>query len=111
MNNTIKLSVDSDNKGKRLDIFYENINQFTRSFLKKLIEDKKVKLNSKVLLSPSTKVKYMDQITIYLTESTHKNISPQKIKLNIVYEDKDILIINKPKEWWFIPEQEIMIIL
>ena len=98
MNNTIKFSVDSNNKGKRLDIFLaENINQFTRSFLKKLIEDKKVKLNSKVLLSPSTKVKYMDQITIYLTESTHKNISPQKIKLNIVYEDKDILIINKPK--------------
>ena len=39
----------------------------------------------------------MDQITIYLTKSTHKNISPKKIKLNIVYEDKDILIINKPK--------------
>ena len=39
MNNTIKFSVDSNNKGKRLDIFLaENINQFTRSFLKKLIE-------------------------------------------------------------------------
>ena len=45
MNNTIKFSVDIKNNGKRLDIFLtENINQFTRSFLKKLIENKKVKI-------------------------------------------------------------------
>ena len=56
MNNTIKFSVDLKNSGKRLDIFLsENINQFTRSFLKKLIENKQVKLNNKVLLSPSQK--------------------------------------------------------
>ena len=65
MNNTIKFSVDIKNSGKRLDVFLsENINQFTRSFLKKLIENKQVKLNNKILLSPSTKVKYKDQIII-----------------------------------------------
>ena len=47
MNNTIKFSVDENNSGKRLDVFLaENINEFTRSFLKKLIEDKQVKLNN-----------------------------------------------------------------
>ena len=46
MNNTIKFSVDEENSGKRLDIFLkENINNFTRSFLKKLIENRQVKLN------------------------------------------------------------------
>ena len=65
MNNTIKFSVDTKNKGKRLDIFLaENIKEFTRSFLKKLIENKQVKLNNKILSSPSTKVKYKDQIII-----------------------------------------------
>ena len=98
MNNTIKFSVDIKNDGKRLDIFLtENINQFTRSFLKKLIENQQVKLNNEVLLTPSTKVKYKDQILINILENTTKDITPKKIKLDVIYEDKDILIINKPK--------------
>ena len=47
MNNTIKFSVDTPNIGKRLDVFLtENIKNYTRSFLKKLIENKQVKLNN-----------------------------------------------------------------
>ena len=98
MNNTIKFSVDLKNTGKRLDVFLaKNINEFTRSFIKKIIEHNQVKLNSKVLNSPSTKVKYKDQIIINVIESDEKSIKPKKIKLDIVYEDNDILIINKPK--------------
>ena len=98
MNNTIKFSVDKNNSGKRLDIFLaQNLNDFTRSFLKKLIENRLVKLNNKKHLSPSTKVKYKDQISIKIADKNDKNILPKKISLNIVYEDKDILVINKPK--------------
>jgi len=98
VNNTIKFSVDLKNTGKRLDVFLaKNINEFTRSFIKKLIENDQVKLNSKVLNSPSTKVKYKDQIIINVIESDEKSVKPKKIKLDIVYEDNDILIINKPK--------------
>ena len=98
MKNTIKLSVDTKNNGKRLDVFLrENINQFTRSFLKKLIVNKHVKLKNKALLSPSTKVKYKDQIIINIIENINKKIIPKKIQLDIVFEDKDILVINKPK--------------
>ncbi len=98
MNNTIKFCVDEKNNGKRLDIFLsENINHLTRSFLKKLIENEQVKLNKRVLKLPSTKVKYKDQITINMIENQEQNIRPKKIKLNIVYEDNDILVINKPK--------------
>ena len=98
MNNTIKFSVDINNTGKRLDVFLaENIKEFTRSFFKKLIENKQVKLNNKVLSSPSSKVKYKDQITITIIEKNDQDIAPKKIKLEIIYEDKDILVINKPK--------------
>ena len=98
MNNTIKFSVDVKNSGKRLDIFLaENINQLTRSFLKKIIENNQVKLNNKILSSPSAKVKYKDQIKIKIIENIEQNIIPKKIKLNIIFEDKDILVINKPK--------------
>tara|TARA_B100000963_G_scaffold308208_1_gene283599 strand:- start:348 stop:1328 length:981 start_codon:yes stop_codon:yes gene_type:complete len=98
MNNTIKFSVNENDSGKRLDVYLtENINHFTRSFLKKLIEKKQVKLNKKVLTSPATKVKIKDQISINIIENNVQNIKPKKIKLNIIYEDNDILVINKPK--------------
>ena len=72
MNNTIKFSVNTKNSGKRLDIFLtENISDFTRSYLKKLITDKQVKINGSVNVLPSAKVKYNDQISINLIQ---KNI-------------------------------------
>ena len=98
MNNTIKFSVDKSNSGKRLDVFLaENINHLTRSFLKKLIENEQVKINKKILTSPSTKVKIKDLISINIIENDEQSIKPKKIKLDIVYEDSDILVINKPK--------------
>ena len=99
MNNTIKFLVDENSSGKRLDVFLtENISHLTRSFLKKLIEQKQVKLNKKILTSPSTKVKVKDQISInIIIENDEQNIKPKKIELDIVYEDNDILVINKPK--------------
>ncbi len=98
MNNTIKFYIDTKNKGKRLDIFLaENIKNCTRSYLKKLIESKQVKLNNSILSSPSTKIKYKDQIIINIVEKKINNIFPKKIKLNIIHEDKDILVLNKPK--------------
>ncbi len=98
MNNTINFLVDENSSGKRLDVFLkENISHLTRSFLKKLIENEKVKLNKKVLKTPSAKVKYKDRIIINIIEKYEQNVKPKKIKLDIVYEDKDILVINKPK--------------
>ncbi|MBD1146433.1 RluA family pseudouridine synthase [Pelagibacterales bacterium SAG-MED28] len=98
MNNTIKFSVDAQNSGKRLDVFLtKNIENYTRSFLKKLIEDKQVKLNNNFLISPSTKIKFKDQITVHIVQKNEQNIIPKKIKLDVVFEDKDVLVINKPK--------------
>jgi 23S rRNA pseudouridine1911/1915/1917 synthase len=98
MNNTIKFSVDLKNDSKRLDVFLANsIKQFTRSYLKKLIEKRQVKLNKDVLTSPSTKVKIGDEVIINFVEKSDLRVAPKKIKLDIVYEDKSILLINKPK--------------
>ncbi len=98
MNNTIKFSVNIKNSGKRLDIFLaENIKQFTRSFLKKIIKNRQVKLNDKILSSPSIKVKYKDLIIIDIIEKSESDILPKKIKIDKIYEDNDILIINKAK--------------
>ena len=78
MNNTIKLSVNAQNNGKRLDIFLtENIDNYTRSFLKKLIESKQVKLNDNILSSPSTKIKYKDKIEVKIIQKDEQNILPK----------------------------------
>ena len=98
MNNTIKFSVNPQNNGKRLDIFLtENLDNYTRSFLKKLIENKQVKLNNNIASSPSAKIKYKDKIEIKIIQKNDLKILPKKIKLDILFEDKDILVINKPK--------------
>ena len=98
MNNTIKFFVNRKNSGKRLDIFLsEHIDDYTRSFIKKLIESKNVKSNNIILSSPSTKVKYEDEITIYIASKVQENLIPKKINLDIVFEDKNILVLNKPK--------------
>ncbi len=98
MNNTIKFYVNSENSGKRLDIFLaKKINNLTRSYLKKLIENKEVKLNGAISLSPSTKIKYKDEILINIVKKQNHELIPKNIDLDIIYEDKDILVLNKPK--------------
>jgi len=98
MNNTIKFFVNRKNSGKRLDIFLsEHIDDYTRSYIKKLIESKNVKSNNIIVSSPSTKIKFEDEITIYIASKVQENLIPKKINLDIVFEDKDILVLNKPK--------------
>ena len=97
MNNTIKLSVNKKDSGRRLDVFLaENIKNLTRSFLKKTIENKQVKINNKTLSSASRKVKFKDKILIDIKKNK-QDIVPNNIKLDIVFEDNDILVLNKPK--------------
>jgi 23S rRNA pseudouridine1911/1915/1917 synthase len=98
MNKTMKFSVNEKNNGKRLDIFLSKvITNLTRSYIKKLIEKGKVELNKAINNSPSTKIKDNDEIIINLIEEENLKIVPNKIKLDIIFEDKDLLIINKPK--------------
>ena len=98
MNKTIKFFVNKKDTEKRVDIFLsKKIKDFTRSYIKKLIEKKNLKINNKVELSPSVKIKFNDKIFLNLVEKKEDSLHPSKIKLDIVYEDPDILIVNKPK--------------
>ena len=98
MNNTIKFLVDKKNSGLRVDIYLSNeINSLTRSLIKKMIKEKNVKINDTTINNPSTKIKTKDKIVINIQENTTQNIIPNNIKLDIIFEDKDILVVNKPK--------------
>ena len=98
MNKTMKFFVDKRDAGTRIDIYLtKKISKFTRSFLKKIILTKNLKINNTVISSPSTKIKTKDIIFINILSRNENRLIPKKIKIDIVYEDNDILIINKPK--------------
>jgi 23S rRNA pseudouridine1911/1915/1917 synthase len=82
----------------RLDIFLsEKIEYLTRSNIKKIINSDYVKINKKTTNSSSKKVKLNDLIEIKFLIKNSDKLLPSKIKLNVHFEDKDILIVNKPK--------------
>ena len=96
-NNTIKFLIKKEDVEKRLDIILsEKITELTRSNLKKIIESNNVKINELIINSPSKKVKLNDEISVKTIKNQEKEIKPANLKLNIIFEDKDILILNKP---------------
>tara|TARA_Y100000816_G_scaffold60233_1_gene39679 strand:+ start:69 stop:1037 length:969 start_codon:yes stop_codon:yes gene_type:complete len=94
----MKFLVKEKNVNERLDIFLsKKINFLTRSRIKKIIENNHVKINGKLVNLASKRVKTHDTILIVIALVQSKKLLPNKIKLDIEYEDKDLIIINKPK--------------
>ena len=98
MDKTIEFLINKKDSGERLDVFLSReISHLTRSYIKKLIEKNKVKVNKIINTFPSTRIKVNDKIIVNIIEEQKLKVIPNKIKLDIIYEDNDILIINKPK--------------
>ena len=96
MNKTITFLAKDLGKKIRLDKYLaDNLNDFTRSQIKKIILSKNIKLNKKLINSASEKVKNDDLIEVSFPDKTNKDLKPKKINLDIVYEDNDLIIINK----------------
>lgn len=96
-NNTIKFSTTEEDVGYRLDVVLaKRITDLTRSNLKKIIESKNVTVDNSVVSSPSKKINLNELINVNFTIENTNEIKPSNIKLNIVYEDKDLLVVNKP---------------
>ncbi|MDO5123751.1 MAG: S4 domain-containing protein, partial [Eubacteriales bacterium] len=88
--------VDEIFSGTRIDKFLtENIPDRSRSFIASNIESGNVSVNGKVV-SKSFKVSAHDNVTLELDEIIELEAIPQDIPLDIVYEDDDIIVVNKP---------------
>ena len=86
----------SGENGTRLDVFVSSVVDISRSRAAKLMEDGKVTVNG-VALSKNTKLKIGDEITVIIPEPESYDVSPENIPLDIVFEDADLLVVNKPK--------------
>ncbi len=97
MNKTITFLAKDSDKNLRLDKFLTNkLDTLTRSQIKKIIALKGVRINKKIVISASEKVKSGNQIEILISENKADHIKAKKIELEIVYEDKEVIIVNKP---------------
>ncbi|EJL6399740.1 23S rRNA pseudouridine(1911/1915/1917) synthase RluD [Vibrio navarrensis] len=96
LTNTVK---DSQ-LGQRLDqAIAELFADFSRSRLKEWLLDGKVKVNGEVITKPRTKVMGGEAITVLAELEDEERWEAQDIPLDIVYEDDDILVINKPRDF------------
>ena len=92
-----RFEITEVDEGDRIDKFLtENIDFVSRSYIQKIIKDGKVSVNDKIV-KPSFVLKTDDQIYFQLPDSIEPNIEAENLPLDIIYEDSDLIIINKPK--------------
>lgn len=72
------------------------IDSLSRSFIQKLIKEDAVMVNGKPVKG-SYKVKADDDVLFCLSKAVEPDISPENIPLDVLYEDKDVIVVNKPK--------------
>ena len=97
MEKKINLIVNQAENKLRVDIFIKKREEIiSRSRIKNLILDKKLKINNKLIIDPSKKVSYNDKISLAIPELKKTFLKPYKYKLDIVYEDEDLIVLNKP---------------
>lgn len=95
--NQTEYYVTADDIGIRIDKFLFNHDiGLTRSAIQKLIDNKSISVNS-AAVSKNYKLKENDLITIDFPEPVKLDVLPQNIPIDIVYEDDELLVVNKPK--------------
>ena len=89
--------VEDAYKNLRVDAFInKKENKISRTRIKNLILDKKLKLNNQINIDPSKKVSCGDTLELIIPEPKIASLTPYKYKLDIIYEDEDLIVINKP---------------
>lgn len=90
------IQIDKNNYGKRIDVFLAGSTEFSRSNIQRLIEEEKILVNSKKT-KVSYKVQENDKITIKNEEPKDILLKAQDIPIDVLYQDNDIIVVNKPK--------------
>lgn len=96
-NEILEFNTGEDDKGIRIDKYLSTVMpDKSRSYIQKLIKDEAVFADLKPVKS-NYKINPNQTIKVYLPEPVSLDIQPENIPLDIVYEDNDVILINKPK--------------
>ena len=97
MKKNINIIVKFDENNLRADVLINKREKLiSRTRIKNLIIKEKLKLNDKIIKSPSKKVLAGDKISLNIPKPEEASLRPYKFKLDIIHEDEDLLVINKP---------------
>lgn len=89
--------IDQNHSNERLDTFLaETLTEISRSYIQKLIHVGDITVNQKNVKA-NYKLKENDQITAVIAEAEPIDILPEVMNLNIIYEDSDVIVVNKPQ--------------
>ena len=87
----------SEENGIRIDVWLsEKIGDLSRSYIQKLLKDKNVLVNGNAVKA-NYKIAEGDQVTVKIPKEKEPEIVAEDIEIQILYEDEDILVVNKPK--------------
>ena len=96
MTNIIKLIVNEAENKSRIDLFLrKKKKELSRTRIKRLILDENLKINNLVVKDPSKKVFADDAVILKIPKPKKVSLKPYNYKLDIVYEDEDLIVINK----------------
>lgn len=92
-----RFQITEELQDMRIDVcIHELLDTLSRSYIQKLIKDGSVYVNGAVVKA-NYRVKTDDDVVFVLPDAVEPDIVPENIPLSILYEDKDLLIVNKPK--------------
>ncbi len=92
-----KFTVSEEQNLKRVDQFIvEELPTFSRTKISKLIKEGALLVNNESIEERSKKVSFGDEVELSVPEPVPTDLKPQNIPLDVVYEDDDLLVINKP---------------
>ncbi|HHV59942.1 MAG TPA: RluA family pseudouridine synthase [Clostridiaceae bacterium] len=87
----------ADDDGQRIDVWLaKHMEDHSRSHIQKLIQTGQVMVNG-IIVKSNYKVRKGDNINISVPEAQILNVEPENIEIDILYEDDDIIVVNKPK--------------
>ena len=94
---TKKIIIKKSQSNSRIDqALTQQINEYSRTQIKLLLQNKNVRNDKKIITEASYKVKKDEVYYITLPEKKDSQYEPQNISLNILFEDQDLIVLNKP---------------
>lgn len=88
--------ITEEQEDERIDRFLAQLQSLSRSYIQKMMKEEAVKVNG-VPVKGSYRIKTDDLVEFMLPEAVEPDIAPEDIPLDILYEDRDMIVVNKPK--------------
>ena len=94
----MEFTVTEDMEEERIDKLLSSLmDSFSRSYIQKLLTGGNLLINDKTIGKASYKVKAEDEVKLFVPPAEQLNIEPEDIPLDVLYEDEDLIVVNKPK--------------